>query len=165
MRKSDVAVWWRHRSLQVLLRYQATFRFIAQPVGKPCSLQEAADSLLLHKLQRFVAQLVPDLSQMMAPGVLVRQFKELHLQLSQSLVLILLDLLVHIIHVFGPRRTPHHRLDEDPDQLHDLGKIIKLRAGASPQPEKRMQPTHVQSGPLQNQRLEDFLKARPGFQR
>jgi hypothetical protein len=45
---------------------------------------------------------------MLAPRILIRKFQKFHLEFTETLVLELRELLLNILDVFGPCRTPDY---------------------------------------------------------
>ena len=122
------------------------------------SRQEAPNALLFNKLQCLLAQLVFDLAKMHIPAVPVRQLQQFHLQLPQSRELILRNLGLNGLDVFGARCCTHNGFEQDADKVVDLVKVFEDSAGGVPQAKERLESGHVDDGPLQDERLENLVE-------
>jgi hypothetical protein len=76
------------------------------------------------------------LSQVLAPCILVRKFKEFHLQPAQSMVFEIGQFLFDVLDILDPSSSANHRLDEDAHELDELVQVLFLGSGRLPQAEE-----------------------------
>lgn len=101
---------------------------------------------------------------MLAPDVLVRQFKELHLQPPQPLVVEVDEFLLDLLDILGPGATADHGLDQDSGEFDNFVKVLHLSFCDLPQAEKGVQRADMQPGPMKEQRLKYLVQIRPRLQ-
>jgi len=100
---------------------------------------------------------------MMAPGVMLGTFQQLHLQLADLSQIPRRKLRLDLLYRRRPRSEPDYLLHDDSNKLVDLDEVLRLGSACCPETKERLECRRVQARPLQQERREDVFEIRPCF--